>query len=165
MTRDVLDLCIGRVSTSPMNVLKRSLIAGDRIDWPGRTYLHMVRVEGVKENLSIHPDQPRASSPINDNYCLKVLQTELLAGNKQPTPGRTMNILSPNPVLTAPTLSQKKDLSPGVSGCYQNCKLKYVKDVFCVDQLSFVKPLNVQHAASNLPVGASFKTFGKLGWI
>ena len=34
--------------------------------------------------LTIHPDQPRASSPINDNYCVKVLQTGLLAGSKRP---------------------------------------------------------------------------------
>ena len=43
--------------------------------------------------------------------------------------------------------------APGVAECYQESKLKYVKDVFCVDQLSFVKPVtNVQHAVSTLPV-------------
>ena len=47
-----------------------------------------------------------------------------------------------------------------MSGCYQKCKLKYVKDVFCVDQLSFVKPVtNIQHAASNLPVGARLQNY------
>ena len=47
-----------------------------------------------------------------------------------------------------------------MSGCYQKCKLKYVKDVFCVDQLSFVKSeTNMQHAASNLPVGARLQNF------
>ena len=93
----------------------------------------------------------------------------LLAGSKQPTPGKTMNTLSSktlvnsvviNPVLTAPGLSQKKDISPDVLGCYQKLKLKYVKDVFCVDQLSLVKPItNVQHGASNLLVGARLQNF------
>ena len=105
--------------------------------------------------LTSHPDQPRASSPINDNYCVKVLQAGLLAGSKQPTPEKTVNSLLPktlvnsvvvNPVLTAPGLSQRK-ICPGMSGCYQKCKLKYLEDVFCVDQLSFVKPeTNVQLA-------------------
>ena len=42
---------------------------------------------------TFHPDQPRASSPINDNYCVKFLQAGLLAGSKQSTPERTMNSL------------------------------------------------------------------------
>ena len=42
-----------------------------------------------------------------------------------------------------------------MSGCYQESKLKYVKGVFCVNQLSFLKPVtNVQHAVSDLAVGA-----------
>ena len=99
-------------------------ITGSRTDQHGRTSLHMVRVEGVKQNTSTHPNQPRASSPINDNYCVKVLQTGLLAGSKQPTPDRTLNIISPetvvnsvavNHVSTAPGLLQKKDVSPSVS--------------------------------------------------
>ena len=71
-----------------------------------------------------------------------------------------VNSVVVNPVPTAPRLSQKKAASPGVSGCYKNCKLKYVKDVFCVDQLSFVKPVtNVQHAASNLPVPSRLQNY------
>ena len=79
-----------------------------------------------------------------------------------------MNTLSPKTLVNsvAPWLSKKKDKSPDVSGCYQKCKLKYVKNIFCVNQLSFVKPLtNVPTAASNLPVGARLQTFRKLGWI
>ena len=77
-------------------------------------------------------------------------------------PKTLVNSFVVNPALTAPGLSQKKDISPGVSGCYQESKLKYVKDVFCVDQLSFVKPVtNVQHAVSNLPVGARLQNFWK----
>ena len=152
MTRDDRALCTRRASTTPMNALRKSLATENWIDLPGRIFLLTVRVEGVKENTSAHPDLPRASSPINDNYCVKVLQTGLLV----------------NPVLTPPGLLQKKDISPGMSGCYQKVKLKYVKHVSCVDQLSFVKPLtNVQHAISNLPVGARLQTFRKLGktWV
>ena len=55
-----------------------------------------------------------------------------------------------------PGHSQKRDLSPGSAGCYyRNHKLKYVKSVSCVTQLSCVKPVtNVRNAALNLPVGA-----------
>ena len=52
-----------------------------------------------------------------------------------------------------------------MSGCYQESKLKYVKDVFCVDQLSFVKSVtNVQHVASNLHVGTRLQNFWKT-WL
>ena len=35
-----------------------------------------------------------------------------------------------------------------------------MKDVFCVDELSFVKPVtNAQHAASNLPLGARLQNY------
>ena len=44
-----------------------------------------------KENINIHPDQPRASSPINDNYCVNDLQAGLVAGSKQPTPDSDNN--------------------------------------------------------------------------
>ena len=55
-----------------------------------------------------------------------------------------------------PGHSQKRDLSPGSAGWYyRNHKLKYVKSVSCVTQLSCVKPVtNVRNAALNLPVGA-----------
>ena len=41
------------------------------------------------------PDQPRASSPINDNYSVKVLQTRLLAGSKPLTSEKTINFHIP----------------------------------------------------------------------
>ena len=60
-----------------------------------------------------------------------------------------------NPVHTAPRLSQKKELSPGLADSYLKIKLKYVKSASCVTQLSCVKPVtNVKNVASNLPVGA-----------
>ena len=67
-------------------------------------------------------------------------------------PKTLVNSLVVNPV----------DVSTGVSGCYQESKLKYVKDVFCVSQLSYVKPVtNAQHAVLNLPVGARLQNFWK----
>ena len=60
-----------------------------------------------------------------------------------------------------PRHSQKRELSPGSAGCYyRNHKLKYVKSVSCVTQLSCVKPVtNVRNAASNLPVGARHQNY------
>ena len=47
------------------------------------------------------------------------------------------------------------------AGCHcKSYKLKSVKSVSCVTQLSFVQPVtNVKNAAPNLPVGARFQTF------
>ena len=44
-----------------------------------------------------------------------------------------------NLVPIAKGVSQKKDVSPVVVNCCNQRELKYVKDVSCVDQLSFVK--------------------------
>ena len=62
---------------------------------------------------------------------------------------------------TAPGLSQRKDISPGVADCHlKNCKLKSVKSVSCVTQLSCVNPAsNVINAVPNLPVGAKLRNF------
>ena len=48
-----------------------------------------------------HPGRPRASSPINDNYCVKVLQAGPLAGSKHPTPEKTVNSLLPKNFLNS----------------------------------------------------------------
>ena len=69
-----------------------------------------------------------------------------------------------NVVRTVPGHSQKKEISPGSAGCYyqKGYKLKYVKGVSCVTQLSCVKPVtSVKNAVSNLPVGGEIS--GKLG--
>ena len=142
----------------------KSRIAGNRTDQHGRTSLHIVTVEGVKGNTSIHPDQPGASSPINDNYCVDKLQEGLLAGSKVSTPRQTLNTclnLNVNcqvakVVHSASGVSQRKEISPGTADCYQrNYKLKHVKGVSSVTQLSCVKPVtNVKNVASNLPVAA-----------
>ena len=144
-------------------------ITESRTDQHGRTSLHMVKAEGVKENTSTHPDQPRASSHINDNYCVDKLQGGLLAGSKVSTPRQTLNTclnLNVNchvakVVHSVSGLSQRKDVSPGTTDCYQrNYKLKHVKGASCVTQLSCVKPVtNVQNVASNLPVGTRRQSY------
>ena len=118
---------------------------------------------------TIHHDQPRASSRINDNYCVTKLQARLLAGSSPPT--QTIDILNVKPhvvtnVHTAPGHSQKRELSPGSAGCYyKGCKLKSVKSLSCVTQLSYVQPVtNVKNAASNLPVGARLQKYWQM-WL
>ena len=116
-----------------------------------------------------HLDQQRASSRINDNYCVTKLQTRLLVGS--PLPSQTIDNLNVkfhvvSNVYSAPGHSQKKELSPGSAGCYcKSYKLKSVKSVSCVTQLSCVQPVtNVQNAVPNLPVGARLKNFGQT-WL
>ena len=112
-----------------------------------------------------HHDQPRASSRINDNYCVAKLQTRLVAGSKPQTinTGLKLNVKLPvaSHVHTAPGYSQKRELSPGSAGChYKSYKLKSVKSVSGVTQLSCVQPVtNVENAAPNLPVGARLQNF------
>ena len=112
-----------------------------------------------------HHDQPRASSRINDNYCVTKLQTRLLAGSTPQTINTCLKLNVKLPVAshvhTAPGHSQKRELSPGSAGCHcKSYKLKSVKSVSCVTQLSCVQPVtNVKNAAPNLPVGARLQTF------
>ena len=95
-----------------------------------------------KANISTPPDQPRASSRINDNQCVAMLQTRLLAGSS-PQTLNNMSLLNVKPLVvssvhTAPGHSQKKEISPGAAGChYTNYTLKSVKGVSCVTQLSW----------------------------
>ena len=108
-----------------------------------------------------HPDQPRASSHINDNHSVTQANVRLLAGSSQTL--KTLNAKHPVVfhVSSAPGHSQKKELSPGQAECYpKSCSLKSVKSVSCVTQLSCVHhAINVQNAASNLPVGARLQNF------
>ena len=71
-----------------------------------------------------------------------------------------------NYVHSAPRHSQKKGVSPGSAGCYaKERKLKYVKSVSSVIQLSCVKTVtNVRHVALNLPVGARLQNFWQI-WL
>ena len=131
MTRDVLVLCTRRVVITLTNALRRSRITGNRIDPPGKTFLHMVRVEEVKGNTSTHPDQPRASSHINDNYCINVLQTGLLAGSQE-TVQSTEN-LSVKTILThcckSCTFCTRPFTKDRCKSCY--CKLSQNRIKIC----------------------------------
>ena len=73
-----------------------------------------------------------------------------------------------NHAHTAPGLSQKKEISPGVAGCHpfqKNHTVKYVKGVSCVTQLSYVQPVtNVRNVVTTYPVGARFQHFWKV-WL
>ena len=60
-------------------------------DQHGRT-LARDSLRNPKADLpTTHRDQPRASSLINDNYCVDKLQARLLAGSLSSTPRQTMN--------------------------------------------------------------------------
>ena len=115
-------------------------------------------IEEIEGSLHTTPrDQPRASSPINDNHCVDKLQGGLLAGSQTLTPEHFVNLNVVTRVPTAPGHSQRKGVSPGLPVCHlpKGCKLKYVKGVSCVTQLCCVNPVtNVKPAAQNHLVGA-----------
>ena len=141
----------------------KSRIVQDRIDRLGRTSLLMVNTAEEKESTSTPPDQPRASSLINDSHCITLLQARLLAGSSAQTIDNLLNVkpLVVTNVHTAPGLSQRKEISPGAAVCYQkDCTLKSVKNVSCVIPLSCAQPVtSVKNVASNLPVGARLQNF------
>ena len=86
-----------------------------------------------------------SQGPTNDNFCVTKLQARLLAGSSPPS--QTIDSLNVKPhvvsnVHTAPGHSQKRELSPRSAGCYyKDCKLKSVKSVSCVTQLSYAQPV------------------------
>ena len=136
---------------------KRSDSKSDRPAWPiGRT-LGKVATRNPRGSLpAIHHNQPRTSSPINDNYCIDKLQRGLLAGSQTLTrqtldtyQSLNVNFHVVQAAHSASGHSQKRELSPGSAGCYyRNHKLKYMKSVSCVTQLSCVNPVtNVRNTA------------------
>ena len=111
----------------------------------GRTLVKCITERTRNVLPTSHHDHPRASSSINDKYCVNVF-TGRTASRELATHTRKDNGLFAKDtckvscklcclslVLTAPGLSKKKDVSAGMSGCYQKCRIKYVKDVFCVN--------------------------------
>ena len=135
---------------------------------PGKIWDDNTR-KRVKCSLESFPrDRPRGSLLINDNYSVNFLFPSRLTGNKEQIPRKTRNTqlnvrsLVAKDVVSAPGLSQRTDLSPGLTECYHqtNCKLKYVKSVSCVTQLSSVNPVtNIMNVAVNLPVGARLQNY------
>ena len=168
-SRDIPDHHTARVGTTSMSVKTR----GRPTEIQGRTSQHGRLLEGdnLREEsfapLPTHHDQPRASSRINDNYCVTKLRARLLAGSSRPTQTintcASLNVNSPvvKVVNSVPGHSQKRDLSPGSAGCYcKEHKLKYVKSVSCVTQLSCVNPvINVKNAAQILLVRARLQNY------
>ena len=81
-----------------------------------------------------HLDQPRASSRINDNYCVTKLQARLLA--RSPLPSQTIDNLNVkfhvvSNVYSAPRHPQNRELSPGSAGGYcKSYKLKVCEKCF-----------------------------------
>ena len=122
--------------------------------------------------LTIPRDQPRASSPINDNQCVFSSQEGLLAGSPVTVQRQCkdtfvkLNVV--NHVHTAPGPSQKKEVSPGVAGCHSfqtDYTVKYVKGASCVTQLSYAQPVtNVEIVVKTLPVGARLQNFWQV-WL
>ena len=92
--RDVLLLHMARVVTIPTKELTKGWTEShptSPIDQHGRTLARDI-IRNLKANLSTIPHhQPRASSPINDNYCVDKLQEGLLARSQPSTPRQTMN--------------------------------------------------------------------------
>ena len=115
-------------------------------------------------------DQPRASSPLNDNYFVNSLQEGLLAGSQTLAQKETLNFANFHVVKSVPSApghSQKRELSPGAAACQtsRNYKLKYVNSVSCVTQLCPVQPVvNAPNVVQNLPVGARLQSFWKT-WL
>ena len=143
----------------------RSRTVKSLTDQLGRTPLLMASTAEGKANISNPPDQPRASSRINDNQCVERLQTRLQA-ESSPQTLNNVSLLNVKPLVvssvhTAPGHSQKKEISPGAASChYTNYTLRSVKSVSCVTQLSCAQPVtNVKNVASNLPVGARLQNF------
>ena len=164
-------LVTARAGTTLTNVRIRNQAAKtlDRTNQHGKPSGRNSTGKGRVVLPHFHHDLPRASSRVNDSYCTTKLQTRLLARSTIHTQTKdTLNVKFPVVPLatTAPGQSQKKDLSPGPVNChYKKCKLKSVKSVSCVTQLSCVNPVsNVTNVAFNLPVGARLQSFWQT-WV
>ena len=81
-----------KVASIPMNAQTNGRITGSQTDQHGKI-LRIVdcqRKPKAKPRTTLH-DQPKGSSPMNDNYCVKVLRTGLLPGSKLLTSRKTIN--------------------------------------------------------------------------
>ena len=167
MTETALGRSTKRADTTLMKNKTGNPNPRNRTDRPGRMSPHTASIDEGRANTSIPCDQPRASSRINDNYCVTKPQARLLAGS---TPKETLTVQSlkrhvklnvVNHVPSATGHPQRKGTSPGLSVVMKkDCTLKYVKRVSSVTQLSCVQPVtNVPLAVQNLPVGARLQFF------
>ena len=91
MTRVRQGQCTRSVDITPMRGRTQGRIARNRTGLPGKIFL-MVTTERARESNRFRHHQPRASSHINDNYCVTKLQARLLA--RSPTSRETINTYS-----------------------------------------------------------------------
>ena len=156
-----------------MSDLKSDQTIKSRIVQLGKMWDTEDKARGARANhLTTPRDQPRASSPINDNQCVFKSQEGLLAGSlvteQRQYKDTFVKLNVVNHAHTAPGLSQKKEISPGVADCHPFQKshtVKYVKGVSCVTQLSYVQTItNVRNVVTTYPVGARFQHFWKV-WL
>ena len=122
-------------TTGRINVL----ITGSPTALPGRTLATEDRRKVRARPLIIPREQPRASSPINDNYSL---QEGLLARTQGLPPEKTLNSVNYHVVKSvpyAPGHSQKKELSPGAAVCQisRNYKLNFCEQCFLCHSVVF----------------------------
>ena len=158
LTEIVLGRCTRRADITPMKGKIGSLTLRNKTDRHGKTYPLTASTDEGKENISIPHDQPRASSRINDNYCVTSLWARLLAGS---TPKETLTVQSlktnvnlnvVNHVHSATGHPQRKGISPGLSAVIsKDCTLKHVKGASviqlpCVQSVTNV-PLVVKKSA------------------
>ena len=144
----------------------RNLTPRNRTDLLGKISPHIASTDAEKASLSIPRDQPRASSRINDNYCVTSLRARLLAGS---TLKETLTVQSlkthvklnvVNHVHSTTGHPQRKGISPGLSVVMsKDCPLKHVKGASSVIQLPCVQPVTNVPLVKNLPVGARLQNF------
>ena len=107
---------------------------------PGKIWDDNTR-KRVKCSLESFPrDRPRVSLLINDNYSVNFWFPSRLTGNKEQRPRKTLSpstqtmntqlnvrSLVAKDVVSAPGLSQRKDLSPGLTECYHKiCEKRFL---------------------------------------
>ena len=148
-----------------MSVLKNDQTIKSRNDQRGRMWDTEDRAREAGARPPTIPG-PRASSPINDNQCVFNSQEGLLAGSPVTVQRQysdtfvKLNVVNHN--HTAPGLSQKKEISPGVADCHSfqtSHTVKYVKGASCVTQLSCAQPVTNVKNVTTLPVGARLQNF------
>ena len=155
-----------RVVSTPTRDRTSAPTTGSLIVPLGKILATEDRVRRTKARpLTTPRDQPRASSPLNDNYFVNSLQEGLLARSQTLPQKETLNFASFHVVKSVPSApghSQKRELSPGAADCQtsRNYKLKYVNSVSCVTQLCSVQPvINAPNVAQIPPVGARLQSF------
>ena len=165
LTEIALGQFIRRADITPMRGRIGSLTLRNRTDRPGKMFLLTASIDEGKENTSIPHNQPRASSRINDNYCVTNLQARLLAGSTHKKTltfqDTVVNLNAVKHALSATGHPQRKGLSPGLAVVKnRDHTLKIVKGASSVTQLSCVQPVvNVPLAAKTLPVGSRLRNF------